>query len=339
MLMRTKPFLLLYLFVSVILTGCARSGSFVFLEGNALGTLYSVTYRPPPNVPHGFEDTMKQTIARCFDQINNSFSIYNNHSLLSRINDNRSQETDSIFRIVFLKAVQITEETAGAFDISAAPFFDIWGFGAQKKSNVNTTSLEEVRNYTGMDMFELEDAKLIKKDLRARLNMNGIAKGFACDFIAHAMGNQGVTDLLIEIGGEIVCKGFNPKKQPWKIGIDSPVDGNTTPGKDVFVTLQLTNKALATSGNYRNYYMKDGQKYAHTIDPRTGEPARHNLLSATVVADDCMSADAYATAFMVMGADGAIAFLQEHPELGAYLIYEENGVFRTFVTNNINPEL
>lgn len=337
--MAKKPFLHLCLWLSVVLTGCAHSGTYVFLEGNALGTLYSITYKKPSGVPQGFEDTVKKNIAGCFDRINHSFSIYNNHSLLSNINNNRSQETDSLFRIVFLKALRITEETAGAFDISAAPLFDMWGFGAKERKAIDTETLEEIRSYTGMDKFVLEGTKLIKKDARSRLNMNGIAKGFACDFIAHTLEGLGIENLLIEIGGEIVCKGLNPQKRSWKIGIDSPIDGNTIPGKDVFVTLRLTNKGLATSGNYRNYYIKDGEKFAHIIDPRTGTQVHHNLLSVSVIADDCMTADAYATAFMVMGTDAAVAFLKKQPQLGAYLIYEDNGVFRTFITDNIQVDL
>ncbi len=186
-----------------------------------------------------------------------------------------------------------------------------------------------------MDKFYMEDTLLYKKDPRSSLNMNAIAKGFASDQVAAGLSRLGITDMLVEIGGEIVCKGVNQEGNPWKIGIDSPIDGNVHPGESIEVVIRLTDKALATSGNYRNFYIENGKKYAHTIDPRTGMPVLHNLLSATVIADDCMSADAYATAFMVMGLESSKSFLESHPDLGAFLIYDENGVFKTYATNNI----
>ena len=190
-----------------------------------------------------------------------------------------------------------------------------------------------------MDKFYLEDTLLCKKDPRSRLNMNAIAKGYACDLVADNLTRLGIIDFLVEIGGEIVCKGLNPDRKPWKIGIDSPIDGNVHPGESIEVVINLTDKALATSGNYRNFYIENGKKYAHIIDPRTGTPVLHHLLSATVIADDCMSADAYATAFMVMGLESVKSFLNKNPNLGAFLIYDENGVFKTYATNNIQTGL
>ncbi|NLA15544.1 MAG: FAD:protein FMN transferase [Bacteroidales bacterium] len=337
--MTKKPFLLLSLYILASVAGCTHSSDFVFLQGGALGTTYAVTFKKPPEALPDLIPCIEETVALCFEQINNSMSIYNIHSLLSKINNNLSQETDSLFRVVFSKAIEISEKTNGAFDISAGPFFELWGFGEQEKESPTSASLEEMHQYVGMDKFRLEGFELQKKDPRSRLNMNAIAKGFASDHIAAALQGFGITDFLVEIGGEIVCKGLNPKKKLWSIGIDSPIDGNVSPGENVYVTVRLTDKALATSGNYRNFYMQDGQRIAHIIDPKTGIPVTHSLLSATVIADDCMTADAYATAFMVMGPCAAIDFLKNHPELGAYLIYEDNQVYKTFVTDNINTDL
>lgn len=337
--MSKKPYLLLFLYLLTGITGCSLPSGFVFLTGGALGTTYAITFKKPSGSAPHFVQQVEKTIAGSFEQINNSLSIYNYHSLISGINNNTSQETDSLFRTVFNKAVEIAACTDGAFDISAAPFFDLWGFGLEKKASVTPQTLEEIRQFTGMDKFLLEGTKLLKKDPRSSLSMNAIAKGFACDFIANELQALGITDLLVEIGGEVMCRGLNPHKQPWKIGIDSPVDGNVHPGKDIYVTLRLTDKGLATSGNYRNYYEENGEKFAHIINPKTGTPVNHNLLSATVVAEDCMTADAYATAFMVMGLEATIAFLEDHPELGAYLIYGQEQTFRTYATDNILIDL
>ncbi len=186
-----------------------------------------------------------------------------------------------------------------------------------------------------MDKFYMEDTLLYKRPQKQSEHECREAKGFAVRSGGCRFSRLGITDMLVEIGGEIVCKGVNQEGKPWKIGIDSPKDGNVHPGESIEVVIRLTDKALATSGNYRNFYIENGKKYAHTIDPRTGMPVLHNLLSATVIADDCMSADAYATAFMVMGLESSKSFLESHPDLGAFLIYDENGVFKTYATNNI----
>ncbi|HRW94718.1 MAG TPA: FAD:protein FMN transferase [Bacteroidales bacterium] len=322
-----------------VLAGCDSGTDYVNFQGTALGTTYSITYRTPAGAPSDFSSRITRVTGQCLDKINHSFSIYNNHSLLSKLNHNLTLGTDSLFRIVFKRSQEISIHTDGAFDISAAPFFDYWGFGSEKRDSLKKWDPEAIKEYTGMDKFCLEDTLLNKKDPRCSLNMNAIAKGYACDLVADSLSRLGITDLLVEIGGEIVCKGLNPDRKPWRIGIDSPVDGNVHPGESIEVVISLTNKALATSGNYRNYYMLNGKKYAHIIDPRTGMPVLHHLLSATVIADDCMSADAYATAFMVMGLEPSKSFLNKNPNLGAYLIYDENGTFKTYTTNNIQTGL
>ncbi len=335
-----KPFPLVVLFLmAFVLLRCNPLEEYVKLQGSALGTTYSVTYRTPSVASSDFSSLVSRITGQCLDKVNHSFSIYNNHSLISQLNDNLTSRTDSLFRIVFERSQDIAAHTDGAFDISAAPFFDYWGFGTEKRDSLKKGDLEEIKNFTGMDKFHMEGTQLFKKDPRCRLSMNAIAKGFACDLIALELTALGITDLLVEIGGEIVCKGLNPDRKPWRIGIDSPRDGNIYPGQSIEVVIKLTDQALATSGNYRNYYIENGKKYAHIIDPRTGTPVTHHLLSATVIADDCMSSDAYATAFMVMGLESSKSFLEKNPTLGAFLIYDDHGVFKTFTTNNIQTGL
>ncbi|HPK38916.1 MAG TPA: FAD:protein FMN transferase [Bacteroidales bacterium] len=338
MIKKPFPFVLLCLLL-LFTASCNRRGQYISLKGSALGTTYAITFRTPEEAQSGFSDIVEQTIASGFERINNSLSIYNNHSLISRINRNLTQETDSLFRVVFNKSMDIFILTHGAFDITAAPFFDFWGFGLKKRDTHGQDSLELIRQYTGMDKFRLEGLSIYKEDPRSSLSMNAIAKGFACDLIAGELSELGITDMLVEIGGEIVCRGLNPEKKYWRIGIDSPVDGNIHSGKNIQAVITMTDKGLATSGNYRNYYIENGKKYAHIINPQTGLPVSHNLLSVTVIAPDCMTADAFATAFMVMGLEASIGFLNQHPELGAYLIYDQGGVFKTFATDNITIEL
>ncbi|MFA7088850.1 MAG: FAD:protein FMN transferase [Bacteroidales bacterium] len=338
--MTKKPFPFVVLFtIAFFLAGCNSAKDYIRFQGSALGTTYSITFRTPAGAPSDFSARVTRLTGQCLDRINHSFSIYNNHSLLSKLNYNLTRRTDSLFRIVFERSQEISIRTDGAFDISAAPFFDYWGFGSEKRDSLKKWDPEAIKQYTGMDKFYLEDTLLCKKDPRSRLNMNAIAKGYACDLVADNLTRLGIIDFLVEIGGEIVCKGLNPDRKPWKIGIDSPIDGNVHPGESIEVVINLTDKALATSGNYRNFYIENGKKYAHIIDPRTGTPVLHHLLSATVIADDCMSADAYATAFMVMGLESVKSFLNKNPNLGAFLIYDENGVFKTYATNNIQTGL
>lgn len=338
--MTKKPFPFIVLcFLLLFTASCNQRGHYICLQGSALGTTYAITFRIPEGASSAFADTVEQTLASDFERINNSLSIYNNHSLISRINKNLTQETDSLFRTVFNRSLEISILTNGAFDISAAPFFDLLGFGFEKRDTFRQDSLELIRQFTGMDKFRLEGTTLNKADPRCSLSMNAIAKGFTCDLIAKDLSELEITDMLVEIGGEIVCRGLNPKKESWRIGIDSPVDGNIHPGENIQAVIPMTDKGLATSGNYRNYYIENGKKYAHIIDPETGLPVTHNLLSVTVVAPDCMTADAFATAFMVMGLEASIGFLNQHPELGAYLIYDQGGIFKTYATDNIIIQL
>ena len=163
----------------------------------------------------------------------------------------------------------------------------------------------------------------MKKDPRLMLDCSAVAKGYACDVVASVLSRHDVANYMVEIGGEIVTSGVNEKRLPWRIGVNRPTDDPTQSSTELETVLNVTDKAMATSGNYRNFYYKDGKKYAHTIDPKTGRPVQHSLLSATVLANQCAIADAYATAFMVMGIEKAQKLLEQHPELMVYFIYSD----------------
>jgi len=215
----------------------------------------------------------------------------------------------------------------GAFDITVAPLVDLWGFGPKAKSDPTQAKIDSIRHFVGYKLLKLDKDQLTKSDPRIQLDCGAIAGGYASDIIAEFLRKQGVDDYMVEIGGEIVLRGKNPKGSQWHIGINKPVDDSTSTNNEVEKLLVLTDKALSTSGNYRSFYVKDGKKYAHTIDPHTGYPVQHSLLSATIIADDCFTADALATACMVLGVDSSMTMIESLHDKGveAFFIYNEGG--------------
>ena len=286
--------------------------------GFVFGTVYNITYQNDKNLKKDIEDALKK--------VDYSLSPFNKQSVISKINRNESVKADKMFTDVFTLAEKISEETDGAFDITVAPLVNAWGFGFKNDVQPTKHTIDSLKQLIGYNKVSLKDGIVRKDDDRIMLDCSAIAKGYACDVVADLLHDKGVDNFMVEIGGEIVTHGINDKRLPWKIGVTKPVDDSLNTNQELQTVLNVTNKAMATSGNYRNFYYKNGKKYAHTIDPKTGRPVQHNILSATVLADDCASADAYATAFMVMGLDKAKAVLDKHPELMAYFIYsDDNG--------------
>ncbi|MDR0746145.1 MAG: FAD:protein FMN transferase [Mediterranea sp.] len=297
-------------------------------KGLIFGTVYSMTYQHSEDLKIEIEEELKR-----FDA---SLSPFNDSSVISRVNRNENIVTDTLFRKVFERSMQISEETGGTFDITIAPLANAWGFGFKKGAwpgQQTIDSLLELTNYRNVAMAE---GKVIKKDPRIMISCSAIAKGYAVDVSAQFLERKGIKNYMVDIGGELYLKGVNSKNEAWRIGINKPIDDSLSVNQELQLVLQLTDMGVATSGNYRNYYYKDGKKYAHTIDPRTGYPVQHNILSATVVANDCMTADALATAFMVMGREEAKAFVNARPEIGACFIYsDEDGTFKTCITEKM----
>ena len=238
-----------------------------------------------------------------------SISGYNHNSLLSRRNAGEDIVPDGHFAALLDISEKYKEMTDGAFDVYSGPLFDIWGFGFTADSLPSPEKIEQA----------LRDSREGKT-----LNFNAIAQGYSCDVVARYLYSIGVEDMLVDIG-EIYCDGLNPSGEGWRIGIDNPVDGNNSPGKDIRAIWSSEGRAcgIVTSGNYRKFYIKDGRKYAHTIDPRTGYPVQHDLLSATIVAPTAAEADALATACMVMGPGKAREFIESRPDIEGYLITSE----------------
>lgn len=281
------------------------------------GTLYRVTYQSETNLQAEIEEELHR-----FDA---SLSPFNDISIITKINRNEAVRPDSFFLRVFRASQRISEETRGAFDITVAPLVNAWGFGFKQGIFPDSAEVDSLLELTGYAKVSLSDSGCVHKaDSRMMLTCSAVAKGYAVDVVAQLLKRRGVRNFMVDIGGEVVVGGQNPAGGPWRIGINKPVDDSLSVRGDLQALLHITDAAMATSGNYRNFYYREGKKYAHTIDPRTGYPVQHEILSATVVAPDCMSADAYATAFMVMGLDSAARFVQEKPDLDVYFIYADS---------------
>lgn len=256
------------------------------------------------------------------ERFSHSLSIYDPDSIISRINRNDPEVvTDEYFRTCFQAAQKISAETGGAFDITVGALVNAWGFGFRNREEITPGLIEELLRRTGYRKVWMTDGEVHKQIPEIELDPNAIAKGFGVDVVAEFLAGKGCRDFMVEIGGEVAVRGHNPKGLLWSIGIDKPVDEMSIQGRPLQTVVRLRDAAMATSGNYRNFYVKDGKKYAHTIDPRTGYPVQHSLLSSSVVAPDCMTADAFATAFMVMGLEEAIKKVNADPALEALFIY------------------
>ena len=284
-------------------------------SGFVFGTVYNITYQSNENLQKDIEAELKK--------VDNSLSPFNDKSVITQINNNTSTRADKMLCEVFTLAHEVSVETGGAFDITVAPMVNAWGFGFKSGKMPDEAQLDSLRHIVGFQKVTLQGNEIKKQNPHVMLDCSAIAKGYACDVVAKFLADKGIKNYMVEIGGEIVSCGVNDQRVPWKIGVTKPTDDSLSVNGEMQTVLNVTDMAMATSGNYRNFYYKNGKKYAHTIDPKTGRPVQHNILSATVLAKNCATADAYATSFMVLGLDGARKVLDKHPELMAYFIYSD----------------
>ncbi len=300
----------------------------VNIRGVVFGTYYSIIY---------YDDdgrVFQRGIDSLFRDFNSSLSFYDPNSLLSRVNRNEEDVVDDYFRVVFMRSQQISEETNGAFDVTVFPLVNNWGFGFSERAQMTAEKVDSMLEFVGFKKARLENGHIVKTDERVQLDFNAIAKGYAADLIGLFLESKGVHTYMVEIGGDLVAKGVKPDGSKWRIGLEIPAEDMTAEQQwDYLVEIQ--DVGLATSGDYRRYQEVDGQRYSHTINPKTGYPVVHNLLSASVFAPDAMSADAYATAFMVMGLDAAIEFVESRDDLEAYFIFSENDGFGSHATSGL----
>ena len=322
------PFLLFLIIGSIYVISTQKQIPFQKEEGTVFGTFYHVTYQCDSSLQH--------EIAAELQKVDASLSPFNKNSVISRINRNEDMRPDSMFTEVFNLSRLISMNTDGAFDITVAPLVNAWGFGFKNSSNVTKELVDSLLQFVGYEKVRITDGCVVKDDPRIILDCSAVAKGYGSDAVARLFDRKGIKNYMIEIGGELVIKGMNPKNQKWSVGIQKPTDDTLHLQNDLQTILKITNRAMATSGNYRNFYYKDGKKYAHTIDPKSGYPVQHSILSSTILAKDCATADAYATAFMVMGLESAKNVLKRHPEIDAYFIYaDEKGNNQIYMTDGM----
>lgn len=325
-----KILFLVFLIIGTIYI-LGKEKPYITNSGKIFGTFYNITYSSDIDLSKEIKSTLMQ--------VDNSLSPFNKQSIITAINNNADATPDSMFIHVFTLAQEISAKTAGAFDITVAPLVNAWGFGFKNGITPDSAAIDSLRQFVGYGTVALTEGRITKQHPQTMLDCSAIAKGYGCDAVAAMLDTQGVKNYMVEIGGEVVTKGKNGKGGVWTIGISKPTDNPTTSSNELHEIIAISDKSMATSGNYRNFREENGRKIAHTIDPRTGYPVQHSLLSATVIAKDCATADAYATAFMVMGTEKAISFCNEHDIDGYFIYSDDNGILKTKMTEGFRRYL
>jgi len=298
-----------------LLTSCTEKASYIRNSGYIQGTTYHFIYESPNGKDYQIE--LDGELGR-FDL---SLSNYETNSIISRMNRNDSTVlADELFETCFNKGMEISETTDGAFDLTVGPLVNAWGFGFEKESKIDKSAIDSLMQLVGYNKIKLIDKKLIKENPNIKIDVNAIAQGYSVDVISAFLEGKKVKNYMVEIGGELRVKGINDKGLLWRIGIDKPIEGSSESNRELQEIVSLNNLSLSTSGNYRKFYEKDGIKYSHTIHPKTGYPSKSNLLSASVASADCMTADALATAFMVMGTEKSIELVSQLKNIEVYFI-------------------
>ena len=322
------------LFLTFFLSGChigTGGGEYYTIQGFTQGTTYQIQYQHPA------ESDLKLQIDSLLKRFDHSLSSYDSSSIISAINRNDPDVlTDSMFRTVFRESGRVYQVTGGAFDITLGPLINAWGFGPGQRQDMDSVLVDSLLQYVGMDKVAIRGERLKKSHPAVQLNVNAIAQGYSVDVVSAYLEDLGCRNYMVEIGGEIRTRGMNSKGNFWRIGVDRPEYGNMIPGQQLQVIISMHDRSLATSGNYRKFYEKDGVRITHTLDPATGFPKASRLLSVTVLTEECMTADAYATACMVMGLENAREFVEGQKGVDAYFIYgDEFGDYQVWYTDGM----
>ena len=326
------PFLILLIVGTILIIRNQNITPYHNDKGMVFGTTYSITYQA--------DSSLHTSIKKELQKVDEALSPFNKQSVITAVNENRNMTVNKMFADVFLMAEKISEDTDGAFDITVAPLVNAWGFGFKSGKHPSRHDIDSLKTIIGYKKVSLNDLRVTKTDPRVMLDCSSIAKGYGSDAVAAMLERHGVKNYMVEIGGEIVTKGISQNRMPWKIGVTKPIDDSLSLSQEIQCIINVTDKAMATSGNYRNFYYHGGKKYAHTIDPKTGYPVQHSILSATVIANNCATADAYATAFMVMGMEKAQKLLERHPELMAYIIFaDKDGIIQTWCSPSLKGKI
>lgn len=304
--------------ILVIVSCKTNPPKYIYNDGIIHGAPYHIVYESPEAFDfHAEIDTLLK-------DLNMIFSTYEKESVISKVNRNEEVQLDSVFTKAFDQSMKISELSDGAFDITCGPLVNAWGFGPEERKKMTPEVIDSLLQMIGYQKIRMENGKIIKENPNMKINMNAIGDGLFCDRVAQLLEKKKCANYLVEIGGEVTAKGRNEKGNIWTIGINKPIDENQFVNNEIVAKIQIENKSMATSGNYRNFYIEDGKKYAHTIDPRTGYPVEHSLLSATVLANNGTDADGFATAFMVLGIDKSIELSKQLSNLDVYFIYADS---------------
>lgn len=312
--------------IAITLLNCTNKKEYTQIDGYAFATTYHIVFQSDTIID------FRVKIDSILDEINITFSTYKTNSLTSRINRNETDTTNALFREGLSICQDVSEKTDGAFDITTASLVAYWGFG-NKKNLDPSIPLDSLKKWIGYKNITITNNKINKSTQHLTLNMSSIADGLAADKIAEMLEKYSIHNYLIEIGGEIKTRGVNRVNEIWRVAIDKPIHDSLALNRSYQTTVRLHNKALSTSGSYRKFREVNGKRFAHFIDPKTGEPVTHNLLSATVIHDNCATADAFSTAFMVMGLERSLKYLKQDTTLSALFIIANGEEFRSIYCN------
>ena len=319
---------LLFGIVIIFFTSC-QDVKYYKISGETQGTTYHIIYNKDKELQPQIDSILKE--------IDYSLSKYHANSILYKINNNEKVKLDKHFVTVFNKAIEISEKTDGMFDITVGPLVDIYGFGKDKKGNVSDSSLiDSLLQFVGFGKIKIENNYLIKENDGIQIDVNAIAQGYSVDVISNYFDRNGIDNYMVEVGGETKCKGNNEFGGEWRIGIEKPIENTEINNRQVELIVKFDDvqKALATSGNYRKYFVENGVKFTHTINPSTGRPTKDSLLSVSILSDDCMTADGYATACLVSGYEKAVKIVESNPELEAFFIYfDKDGNYQFYFSD------
>ena len=326
------PFLILLVVGTIFIIRKQTTTPYIKNSGMVFGTFYNITYQS--------NEDLQAEIDAELAKVDLSLSPFNEKSIITAVNNNQDVKVDEMFEEVFRTAMQVSKETNGDFDITVSPLVNIWGFGFKHDLTPDSAKIDSLREFVGYEKVKLVNGKVEKKDPRIMLDCSSIAKGYGVDAVGKLLERKGIRNFMVEIGGEVVTKGISPRKEAWKIGISKPIEDSLAVNTELQDIVTLTDEGMATSGNYRNFYYKDGKRFAHTINPHTGYPVQHSLLSATVISKSCTVADAYATSFMVMGYEKALEFLKSHDNLSVFFIYsDEKGDTKVYYSPSLKNRL
>ncbi|MEI7595416.1 MAG: FAD:protein FMN transferase [Bacteroidota bacterium] len=328
-----KVLFVLFIIFNISLNLRAQEAPFR-INGYIQGSTYSIVYFDKES------RDFKKEIESILEQFNKSVSIYDSTSIISKVNRNvPNVQLDEYFITCFNKSLEVSKATDGAFDITVGPLVNAWGFGNKNKEKMDTAKVKAILEHVGFNKVSIKNNLLVKTDPEVIIDFNGIAQGYSVDVISNFLKSKKIENFIVEIGGEVYANGKKPNGTFWTVGVEKPND-NKDGKNDLEAIAKLENSALTTAGNYRKFYIENGIRYSHTINPKTGFPAKNTLLSASVFAKECIICDGYDTPFMVMGLEKTLVFLKKHPEIQAYLIYsDEKGDVKTFETEGLKDIL